>query len=787
MQERQLYLNTALSAAERAEHLLAEMTLEEKVAQIAGIWTSELIDDDRRFAPEKAAAAIPNGIGHVTRIGAVTKLPPQDSAALANTIQRYLVENTRLGVPAIVHEESCAGYTALGAVSFPQAIGQAATWDPELIEAMADVIRQQMRAVGAHHTLAPVLDVARDPRWGRLEETFGEDPFLISAIGNAYIRGMQSDDWHQGIVATAKHFLGYGFSEGGLNWAPTNIPERMLREIFLVPFIAAIKEAKVASVMNAYQELDGIPAGSHKGLLNDLLRGELGFEGVVVADYFTVNMFVEYHHIAANKAEAARYGLEAGIDVELPSADCYGQPLLDALERGEIDMALVDTSVRRVLEMKVQLGLFENPYVETGSVLSVYRTPDQVELTRTLAEKSIVLLKNDGVLPLSPEISSIAVIGPSADSARLLQGDYHYPAHMEGVYSASEANMEAPAPVASQAGPSINWEEHRPPTTTILAGIRQSVSSQTTVRYARGCNINGTDTSGFEEAVAAARQSEVAVVVVGDISGLARGSTSGEAVDRATLDLPGVQPQLIEAIAATGVPTVVVLTNGRPPTLTDVIDQIAAALEAWLPAEQGGAAVANVLFGAANPGGKLPLSFPRHVGQVPVFYNHKPSGQRSHWHGDYADMSPKPLFAFGHGLSYTEFTYSDLQITPSEAAAADTVQVSLTLTNSGSRAGDEVVQLYVGDPVASVTRPVKALKGFKRVTLSAGESKRLTFHVPVTHLAFYDREMRRVVEPGEIRVMIGSASDDIRLEGAFTITGQTTPVEQVYSTRVDVE
>lgn len=787
MQEKQLYLNAALSASERVDHLMAEMTLEEKVAQLAGIWTSDLIDDDRRFVPEKAAAAVPHGIGHVTRIGAVTKIPPADSAALANTIQRHLVENTRLGIPGIVHEESCAGYTALGAVSFPQAIGQAATWDPELVEQMADVIRQQMRAVGAHHTLAPVLDVARDPRWGRLEETFGEDPFLISAIGNAYINGMQSRDWHQGIVATAKHFLGYGFSEGGLNWAPAHIPERLLREIYLVPFAAAIKEAKVASVMNAYQELDGIPAGSHKKLMIDLLRDELGFDGVVASDYFTVNMFVEYHHIAADKAEAARYGLEAGIDVELPAADCYGQPLLDALGRGEIDMALIDTSVRRVLEMKFRLGLFENPYVDTGVIPSVYRTPDQVELTRTLAEKSIVLLKNDGVLPLSREIGSIAVIGPSADSARLLQGDYHYPSHMEGVHSASEANMEAPAPVSAQAGPSINWEEHRPPTVTVLGGIRQIVAPQTVVRYARGCTITGTDTSGFAEAVDAARQSEVAVVVVGDISGLARGCTSGEAVDRAMLGLPGVQQQLIEAVAETGVPTVVVLTNGRPPTLTDIVDQISAVMEAWLPAEQGGAAVANVLFGEANPGGKLPVSFPRHVGQVPVYYNHKPSGQRSHWHGDYADMSTRPLFAFGHGLSYTQFTYGDLQITPAEAGAADTVQISLTLTNSGSLAGDEVVQLYVGDPIASVTRPVKALKGFKRVTLAAGESKRLTFHLPVAHLAFYDRDMRFVVEPGETRVMIGSASDDIRLEGGFTITGQTTPVEQVYSTRVDVE
>jgi beta-glucosidase len=785
MEKQQLYLNPALSNWERADHLLAEMTLEEKIAQLAGIWTSDLIDENQRFVQEKAASMIPHGTGHVTRIGAVSMLPPEQSAELANVIQRYLVEGTRLGIPAIVHEESCAGYTAKGATSFPQAIGQAATWEPELVAQAATVIRQQMRAVGAHHTLAPVLDVARDPRWGRLEETYGEDPFLISTIANAYINGIQGTDWHQGIVATAKHFIGYGFSEGGLNWAPAYIPERLRREIYLTPFAAAIKEAKVGSVMNAYQELDGIPAGSDKALMVDLLRGELGFDSVVVADYFTINMFVEYHHIAANKAEAAKYGLEAGIDVELPAADCYGKPLLDALSRGDIDIALVDASVRRILEMKVRLGLFENPYVDTGAILNLYGRTEQNDLTRTLAEKSIVLLKNDGVLPLSSQLRSIAVIGPSADSARLMQGDYHYPSHMEGITSANEANMEAPAPAEKRRV--VNWEEHRPPTTTVLAGVRQLVSSETTVHYAKGCDITGSDTSGFAEAIEAARQSEVAVVVVGDISGLGKGSTSGEAIDRATLELPGVQQQLIEAIAQTGVRTVVVLMNGRPPALTSLIDQIPAILEAWLPAEEGGSAIANVLFGEVNPGGKLPVSFPRHVGQVPVYYNHKPSGQRSHWHGEYADMSTRPLFAFGHGLSYTEFSYSDLQVTPTEVDADDTVSIRLTITNSGDRAGDEVVQLYVGDPVASVTRPVKALKGFKRVHLEAGASKTLNFHLPVAHLAFYDREMRYVVEPGVINVLVGSSSDDIRLNGSFTITGPTTQVEQVFSTQVEVE
>jgi len=777
-----LYLDTTLSVEERVSDLLETMTVEEKVAQLAGVWARDLIDNERQFAPELAAQTVPNGIGHITRIGAVSMLPPQKSAELANNIQRYLLEETRLAIPAIVHEESCAGYTARDATSFPQAIGMGATWDPESIEAVAGVIRRQMRAVGAHHTLAPVLDVARDPRWGRLEETFGEDPFLISAVGNAYINGVQGDDWHSGIVATAKHFIGYGFSEGGLNWAPAHIPARLMREIYATPFAAAIHEANVASVMNAYQELDGIPAGSDKAIMVDLLRDELGFDGVVVSDYFTINMFVDYHKVAANKCEAALMGLEAGIDVELPALDCYGPPLLEAIEQGAIDMALVETSVRRLLEMKVRLGLFEDPYVDTGAIPEVYSDPAHVELSRKTAEKSIVLLQNDGILPLSPDTGKIAVIGPSADSARLLQADYHYPSHMEGIMNMSEANMDAPAP--GEKNLVIDWEEHRPPTVTPLQGIRKVISEATRVTYTPGCEITGEDTSGFPAAVDAAKAADVAILVVGDHSGLGTDSTSGEAVDRATLGLPGVQEQLIEAVAETGTPTVVVLLNGRPPTLTNLVDRVNAMLEGWLPAEQGGAAIANVLFGEVNPGGKLPVSFPRHVGQVPVYYNHKPSGQRSHWHGNYADMSTKPLFEFGHGLSYTTFEYSDLSLSHDAAGAADTVEVSLTVTNTGDRAGDEVVQLYISDPIATVTRPVKALKGFRRVHIAAGESQRLTFQLPVAHYAFYDRDMNFVVEPGEARVLVGAASDDIRLEGAFTITGETTEVEQVFSTPV---
>jgi beta-glucosidase len=778
------HLDQTLSIDQRVQHLLSQMTVEEKVAQLRGVYITELIDIERQFSTEKAEQKLAMGTGHLTRLGAASLLPPLPSAVMANTVQQYLIECTRLGIPAIVHEESCAGYLAREATTFPQSIGLAATWEPELVHKMADAIRQQMRAVGAHHTLAPVLDVVRDPRWGRIEETYGEDPYLISQIGGAYIKGIQTDGWADRIVATAKHYVSYGWTEGGMNWSPAHVPARELREIFLTPFAAMIKEAGVASVMPAYHDLDGIPLHAHKELLVDVLRNELGFDGVVVSDYFGINMLGDYHHVAGTKEEAARLALEAGVDIELPKADCYGEPLLEALKAGRIDISLVDACVERVLRMKFQLGLFEKPYVDTGKVLEVYNTPEQLELSRTLAQKSIVLLKNDNqTLPLSKSLKSIAVIGPSADSARLMQGDYHYPSHMEGMF---DPQMSQDAPNPQQRIRDFDWSSHFPKTTTVLQGIRAAVSAGTQVHYAKGCEVVGGDTSGFAEAVNVAKQADVAIVVVGDKSGLAKGSTVGEAIDRAELDLPGHQQQLVEAIHATGTPTIVVLMNGRPSTLGWIVEHIPAVLESWLPAQEGGSAIADVLFGDANPGGKLPVSFPRGVGQIPVYYNHKPSGGRSHWYGEYVEMPATPLFPFGFGLSYTQFEYSELCVT-SEADAGGTITIGATIKNTGQRAGDEVVQLYVHDVVASITRPVQELKGFKRITLQPGEQKTVTFTLDVRHLGFYDTDMSFVVEPGKVEVMVGSSSQDIRLTGAFEIVGAKTKVKQVFSTPVEVK
>ena len=777
------YRNASLPVSDRVSDLLCRMTLDEKLAQLGGVWSSSVIEDGR-FSDAKAREKLAQGTGHITRLGGATVLGPTAVAEVVNAIQRFLLTQTPLGIPAIIHEESCAGLLARDATCFPQAIGLASTWEPELVEAMTRVIREQMRAVGTRHALAPVLDVARDPRWGRTEETFGEDPYLISQMGIAYVRGLQGPDLREGIVATGKHFVGYAASEGGMNWAPAHIAQRELRETYVTPFAAVIKEAHLASVMNAYHEIDGVPLGSSTEYMVDLLRGELGFNGVVVSDYFTIPTLLSYHGIARDEGDAARLALEAGIDVELPAVHCYGEPLRAAVQSGTVSMSLVDAAVRRVLRMKFALGLFDNPYVDAGAAAAVFDTAEQRHLARRIAQQSIVLLKNDGVLPLDPTLSSIAVIGPNANSVRNLQGDYHYPTHIEAMFGAVKEGDVSPRPDGS-----VNLAQHFVPTVTVLEGIRRAVSAQAVIHAATGCEILGHSTEGFAEAIAAAQKARVAVVVVGDKSGLVDGCTSGESLDRAELGLPGVQQQLVEAVVATGTPVVVVLINGRPMALPWIAEHVPGLIEAWLPGEEGGAAVADVLFGCVNPGGKLPISLPMTVGQVPVYYNHKPSGGRTNWKGDYVDASTKPLFPFGHGLSYTTFEYANLDISPTQVGAAETVSIRVDVTNVGERSGDEVVQLYVHDVVASVTRPVKELKGFKRIALEPGEKRAVRFDLAASQLAFYDRSMRLVVEPGAIEVLIGSSSEDIRLAGRFSIVGETPELiaSTVFSTPISVE
>lgn len=767
-----IYLDQAYSVEERVNSLLSLMSVDEKLAQLGSLWVFELFED-QRFSEAKAQDELKHGIGQITRVAGSSNVSPCEGAELANAIQAFLVNNTRLGIPAIVHEECCSGYMANGATVFPQTIGVASTWDADLTEAMGDVIRIQMRTAGGHQALAPVLDVTRDPRWGRIEETFGEDPYLVSCLGSAYVKGIQGADLITGVIATGKHFVGYGMPEGGKNWAPVYLPERELMEVFVRPFEAAIQTVGLASIMNAYHELDGVPCASSKALLTELLRNQLGFKGLVVSDYFAIDMLSAYHHVAADKQAAAILALEAGIELELPSTDCYGDPLRRALQAAEINIDVIDAAVARVLEMKFRLGLFENPFVEADSAFEVFDTPEQRNLARTIAQKSIVLLKNeDAFLPLSKNIKSLAVIGPNADSVRNLMGDYAYPAHIETL-----AESQALDVFNTAVPDSVEMVERPVEMNSILESVRQKVSAQTEVRYALGCEVRGDSTEGFAEAVEIAQQSDVVVLVVGGKSGLTDDCTCGETRDRAEINLSGVQEQLVRAIVKTGRPVVVVLINGRPLTIPWIAENVPSIVEAWLPGEEGANAVADVLFGDYNPGGKLPITFPRAVGQIPIFYNYKPSGGRSHWKEDYVDTSVKPLFPFGYGLSYTRFEFANLHIASDNVSAGETIDISVDVTNRGDCSGDEVVQLYVHYAGTSVTRPVKELKGFRRITLEPGDTQKVMFHLAVNQLAFYDLDMQLVVEAGTVKVMVGSSSQDIRCTGEFSIVGPTNQVQ----------
>ena len=757
------YRDSSKSVDARVKDLISRMTLAEKLAQLGGVWGFEVLED-RQFSPEKAESLIKNGIGQISRAAASTALTSQQLAKFTNAIQKFLVENTRLGIPTIIHEECLSGFVAREADIFPQMIGIASTWDTELVGRMTDLIRRQMRALGFHQGLSPVLDVARDPRWGRVEETFGEDPYLIARMGTAYVKGLQGDDLREGVIATLKHFAGYGLSEGGLNWAPANIPPRLLREVYLYPFKEAIKTGGASSVMNAYHEIDGIPCAASTELLTDILRKEWGFEGMVVSDYYAIDSLCNYHMIAGDKATAGRLALTAGVDIELPRYDFCAEPVKQQVEKGVVAEELVNQAVARILKLKFRLGLFETPYVDLSNVRKVFNISEYRKIALEIAHKSLVLLKNEGnILPLSKDIKTIAVIGPNADSPRNILGDYTYPAHI-GLMMMTATMLGSPLP-KSEAQP----DQITVPVVTILEGIKAKVSSKTKVLYARGCDFNGILKEGFTEAVEASRRADVAVIVVGGKSGMTPECTCGEMRDRVELCLPGVQEDLVKAIYETGTPTVLVLVDGRPLTLGLIAEKVPAVLEAWLPGEEGGTAVADVLFGDYNPGGKLPISFPRKVGQIPVYYAHKPSGARSQLWGDYVDASTSPAFEFGYGLSYTTFKLGNLKIQPNRVRLTGKILIKVDIENTGNRSGEEIVQLYVNDMVASITRPVKELKGFKRMALKPAESRTIEFELPVETLGFYGKDMKFIVEPGMFKIMIGRSCKDIVLEGQFEV------------------
>ena len=748
----------------KVNELLGRMTLEEKVAQLQGIWMYELqtkgVLDEARVS-----ARLKNGIGQISRVGGASTYPPLEAARIYNRLQRFLKENTRLGIPAIDHEECCVGAMIPGASIFPQIIGLASTFEPDLARQMTTVIRSQMLAIGARQGLAPVLDVARDPRWGRVEETFGEDPTLVSQFGVAYIQGLQGDDLRQGVMATGKHFVGHAFSQGGLNCGPVHIGWRDLWDVYLAPFQAAIRDAGLATMMNAYPEVDGEVVAASKKILTDLLRDTLGFDGPVVSDYEAVLMLHTYHNLAETRKQAAIKALTAGIDVELPTVTCYGDDLMDAVKSGELNIETVDQSVRRHLEKKFKLGLFDNPYVDEKHVLEVFDTQANRQLAYDIACKSLVLLKNDGILPLKASGLKLAVIGPNADSSRSLMGDYSYAAVCELLKAMPDENSSFGA-LTEEGLKAITVK-----VPTFLDEMKARFGSSG-LQYVMGCEINSDDESGFDEAVTAAQTADVAILVMGGRSGLTMDCTTGEFRDTTDLGLPGVQEKLVKAILATGKPVVLVLIDGRPVSMPELVEPVKAILETWVPGEEGARAIVNALFGDVNPGGKLPISIPRSAGQVPVFYNHKPSGMHSNKYGDYVNEKVTPLFPFGHGLSYTEFEYGNLKINEKQVSADGTVNISLTVKNNGERPGDEVVQFYIRDEFADMPRPVKELKGFTRISLQPGETKQVIFHLPVNQLAYYDGDLKLVLEPGTFKVMIGSSSKDIRLEGEFAVSGK---------------
>jgi beta-xylosidase len=762
------YLDPSLPVDERVADLLDRMTPDEKLAQLGSLWVFEILDGTT-LDPAKAARRLGAGIGQITRVAGATNLELPAVAALANEIQRFLVQETRLGIPAIVHEECLHGFLARGAVCYPQSIGMAAAWDPALVETIAASIARQMRSAGAHQALSPIFDVARDPRWGRIEETYGEDPYLIAALGCAYVRGLQ-EAGESALLATGKHLVGHGVPEGGMNRAPAHIGPRELRDVFLFPFEAAVRDAGMRSMMHAYEDVDGVPCVASRELFTTTLRDEWGFDGIVVSDYAGIDELAGSHAVVSDLSQAAVLALGAGIDVELPSTAAYGEPLAEALAAGRIDPALVDRSVARVLRVKFELGLFERPFVDARAV--VVPDADERALAVDAARASMVLVQNDGTLPLRRDLSAVAVIGPNADSARNLLGDYAHVAHIETLIEmrsgTSGSGFKAPEDLDL-----YDDVEGRP---TILDAIRERCSASTEVLFAQGCGILDGSDEDIERAVAAARRADVAIVVAGEKSGLTSDCTCGETRDRLELTLPGRQEELVAAIAATGTPIVLVLVAGRPLAIEAAAARSAAVLHAWCPGDEGPAAVADVLFGDANPGGKLPVTVPRHVGQIPIHYAHKPSGGRSHWHDDYVDGSHLPLWPFGHGLSYTRFELGGLQLDRSTVDARGEVAVSVDVVNVGQREGDEVVQLYARDVEASVTRPVKELRGFARVRMAAGERRRVTFRLAAEQLAFTDLDGRLVVEPGRVALMVGTSSADLPCTAEIEIVGDTTVI-----------
>jgi beta-glucosidase len=759
------YLDASLSIDERVEDLLSRMTLEEKIGQInmpcvylpqmGGVEFDETrilppegvqakMTDCRRFAQGTFTAGVGPGGGFFTLANTILYGGPKQQAAFFNELQK-IAASTRLKIPLLQTEEGTHGLMCSGGTIFPEGPGLGATWNMDLIRRVYEVAAREARAVGIHQLHTLVVEPLRDPRLGRNQEGYSEDPFLNARIAETIVRAVQGRDISapDKVMAGLAHYPGQSQPVGGLERGAMEISERALRQIFLPPWAAGIRNAGALGVMATYPAIDGLPAHASAQILTRILREELGFEGLVLSEGSGLQTNFD-ERVAATEKEAGELALRAGVDVGISLEPGYMKPLADGVRERRVPVALLDRAVRRVLRIKFLLGLFENRYVDPAAAARTVRTPDHVRLSLEAARESIVLLKNEkGILPLSETIRSIAVIGPNADNPRNQLGDY--------------ISRMIPQKIV-----------------TVLEGIRNKVPAGTKVVYAKGASVLGEDRSGFDQARAAARAADVAIVVVGENERFSlEGGTNGEGRDVASLDLSGVQEDLIRAVHETGTPTVVVLINGRPLSTRWTARHVPAIVEAWLPGEAGGTAVADVLFGDYNPGGRLPVTVPRHAGQLPIYYNSAPSrivsGKAGHEWRDYVDLDGSPLYPFGHGLSYTRFEYSGLRIEPAAILAGGTVTIRLEVANTGDRAGDEVVQLYVSDLVSSMTRPVKELKGFRKVSLKPGEKQPVEFILTPDDLMFLNRHLEWVVEPGEFAVSVGRSSEDLPLTGRFTV------------------
>ena len=762
--------DSSLTPEQRAEELLAQMTLPEKLGQIVGLWVGADASGGG-VAPNQADMpqglewddVIRNGLGQLTRPYGTAPVDPNSGATSLARAQREVMAANRFAIPAQVHEECLAGFAAWKATAYPIPLSWGASFNPELVEQMAGLIGTSLRGAGVHQGLSPVLDVTRDYRWGRTEETISEDPHLVAAIGSAYVRGLEST----GTVATLKHFVGYSASRAGRNLAPVSMGPREFADVMLPPFEAALRLGGARSVMHSYNDVDGVPSAADERLLTELLRDELGFDGTVVADYFGIRFLQRLHRVAADGAHAGVLALTAGVDVELPTLDVYGEPLERAVNQGLVSEELVDRAVRRVLVQKIELGLLDADYSPELHESQDFDPPEAREVALRLARESVVLLTNpDDALPLADR-SSVAVVGPLADDPYSMLGCYSFPAHVGVQHPDHDIGIDI---------------------STVRDGLEQAGAK---VSYARGCDVTDPDRSGLPEAADAARDADVCVVVVGDRAGLFGRGTSGEGCDAADLRLPGIQGELIEAVLATGTPVVLVLLTGRPYALGAYADRASAIVQCFFPGQHGGQAIAEVLTGQISPAGRLPVGVPRDPGGQPGTYLAAPLGQGS----TVSNLDPGALFPFGHGLTYTTFDWSRPEVVAlgpqdhtggadAQQPAGGSIQwdvagevtVGLTVTNTGTRAGTEVVQIYLQDHVAQVTQPVRRLIGFARLPLQPAQSARVRLTLPADLTSFTGLDGQRIVEPGEVTLHLGRSVTDTLSEVSLELVGEVRPV-----------